>query len=69
MSADLVLLAFALAVALLTGAAWYRLMVLLRQDAEQRRAIDEWRAGRRKFREESSLADDVESSLPSQKSA
>ncbi len=58
MTADLVLLAFCLAVALFTGAAWCRLMVLLREYARQRKALDEWRAGRLRFREESSLADD-----------
>jgi len=61
MTADLVLLAFCLVVALFTGAAWCRLMVLLREDARERKAIDEWRAGRRRFRtqtDSSSLMDD-----------
>lgn len=58
MTADLVLLAFALAVALFTGAAWCRLMVLLREDARERQELERWLEGRRKYREESSLADD-----------
>lgn len=69
MTADLVLLAFCLAVALFTGAAWCRLMALLREDARERKELERWLEGRRKYREESSLADDVESSLPNKKSA
>lgn len=61
MTADLVLLAFCLAVALFTGAAWCRLMALLREDARERKELERWLEGRRKYRTQtdpSSLMDD-----------
>ncbi len=65
MTGDFVLLLFAIIVAVFTGAAWFRLMTLLRTDAEERRAIEEWYEAKKRAREDSSsLQDDFNSGLP-----
>lgn len=56
--ADFVLFAFAAVVTLFVLVTWARVLTLLRTDAEERRALDEWWATRRQ-RDTSSLVDDL----------
>lgn len=58
MTGDLVLLAFAIVVAVFAGASWFRLMWLLKQDADERRAVERWYAEKTKYRTSSGIADD-----------
>lgn len=55
--ADFVLFLFAAAVTLFVLVTWARVLTLLRTDAEERKALDEWWATRRQ-RDTSSLVDD-----------
>lgn len=69
MTGDLVLLTLACVVALFAGACWMRLLTLLKQDAEEREALDRWYAARAEARRQrtddpSSLLDDSPSALP-----
>ena len=55
--ADFLLFAFAVVVTVFVLCTWARVLTLLRTDAEERKALDEWWATRRQ-RDTSSLVDD-----------
>lgn len=57
-------LVFGLVVIVFAAVCWTRLLLVLRQDAEERAAIDRWWAERQRQRDTSSLLDDSQGALP-----